>query len=104
MAAKKASPDVASLFPPYVPPHLRGLPPGPVLHPDKGKLNGRCNRTACQRPLSTANRNQWYRTEYDGTKLYYCGVCARDFNLYDMQTGWPPRCTEVVEEDAPADE
>lgn len=43
-------------------------------HPDKGKLNGRCNRTACQRPGAT-----WFNTS---TRAYYCAACARDITRF----------------------
>lgn len=43
--------------------------PDPAL---KGKLNGNCNREACQRPGAT-----WFNTS---TRAYYCRRCARDIN------------------------
>jgi hypothetical protein len=72
------------------------------LHPLKGKKDGRCNRTACQKPL--AGKTQFFRREhgYDDLKLYYCATCALDFNAYDHRMGWPPRC-ERVEESADDD-
>jgi hypothetical protein len=38
--------------------------------PDKGKIHGSCNVTACQRPGAT-----WFNTS---TRAYYCEPCARD--------------------------
>lgn len=38
--------------------------------PDKGKIGGSCNRTACQAPGAT-----WFNTS---TRAYYCEPCARD--------------------------
>lgn len=44
------------------------------LKPDKGKMNGSCNRTACQRPGAT-----WFNTS---TRAYYCEPCARDITTF----------------------
>lgn len=38
--------------------------------PDKGKMNGSCNRTDCQRPGAN-----WFNTS---TRAYYCEPCAVD--------------------------
>lgn len=40
------------------------------IHRNKGLLNGRCNRTACQQPGAT-----YFNTS---TRAYYCEPCARD--------------------------
>jgi len=40
------------------------------IKPDKGKLRGSCNRTACQRPGAA-----WFNTS---TRAYYCQPCALD--------------------------
>ena len=42
----------------------------PELKPDKGRMNGSCNRTACQQPGAS-----WFNTS---TRAYYCEPCARD--------------------------
>lgn len=42
--------------------------------PDKGKLNGACNRTDCQRPGAT-----WFNTS---TRAYYCEGCAREITNF----------------------
>lgn len=36
--------------------------------PDKGELDGSCNRTACQKPGA-----KWFN---HSTRKYYCGDCA----------------------------
>jgi len=38
--------------------------------PNKGKLHGLCNRSACLRPGAA-----WFNTS---TRAYYCGPCAQD--------------------------
>lgn len=45
---------------------------GPQDHPDKGQMNGHCNRQACQEP-----RAVFYNT---GTDSYYCPHCAHLIN------------------------
>ncbi len=42
--------------------------------PDKGLINGSCNRTACQQPGAT-----FFNTS---TRAYYCGPCARDITNF----------------------
>lgn len=61
--------------------------------PDKGKLNGSCNRTACQAPL--ADDEQWWMNNptVENGRYYYCGVCAYEFNKWDDQIRTPRRCT-----------
>lgn len=49
------------------------------LHPDKGKLHGRCNRRACQAP----DAHWWSDIEHAA----YCTPCARDINT------WRPKGT-----------
>ena len=48
-----------------------------VLHPDKGKKGGKCNRTACQRDLS--EDHIWWN-QY--THAFYCSGCAREINKW----------------------
>lgn len=61
--------------------------------PGKGKKDGRCNRTACQRSL--AGEPQWTMSDHqnhtDG-RLYYCQSCAFQFNDWDDKCGVPRRC------------
>jgi len=65
--------------------------------PDKGRLDGSCNRTACQTPL--AGREQWrMKPEYNPEQPHYCGTCARDFHNWDRRIGAPLRCEQVSEE------
>jgi len=45
-----------------------------AIKPDKGKWNGSCNRSACQRPGAT-----WFNTS---TRAYYCEPCARDISRF----------------------
>lgn len=63
-------------------------------HPDKGKRDGRCNRTACQRPL--AGKPQFYMDGIftAGPRLYYCGDCEHEFTKWDRidRPGEPLRC------------
>lgn len=40
----------------------------------KGKFDGNCNRTACQKPIAGEN---WFNTS---TRAYYCTTCARQIN------------------------
>lgn len=44
----------------------------PTLKNSKGKLNGSCNRSACQKPGA-----EWYHMD---TKKYYCKSCADMLN------------------------
>ena len=65
------------------------------LMPDKGKKDGSCNRTACQRPLR--GKRQYYMRDYmvqDG-RLYYCEPCEREFTRWDRidRPGEELRCT-----------
>jgi len=46
----------------------------PGEKPDKGKMNGSCNRFACQAPGAT-----WYN---HSTERYYCERCALDINNF----------------------
>lgn len=46
----------------------------PGEKPDKGKMNGSCNRFACQAPGAT-----WYN---HSTQKHYCESCALDLNSY----------------------
>jgi hypothetical protein len=64
---------------------------GPLMD-DKGKLDGSCNRTACQYPLKGEPR-QWYME--DITKNHYCDQCARMFNRDDRDMRQPQRCMPV---------
>jgi len=72
---------------------------GYEIKPGKGKRDGNCNRTACQAPLE--GEEQWtmrdHETLVEGKRLYYCGICARDFNNHDVRMGWEPRCTLEVD-------
>lgn len=43
------------------------------MRSDKGKLNGSCNITSCQKPNSAT----WYN---HSTRKYYCDSCARRLN------------------------
>lgn len=43
------------------------------MHPQKGELNGACNRAACQKPNSAT----WYN---HSTHKYYCENCAQLIN------------------------
>lgn len=47
-----------------------------TLPPDKGELNGHCNRQACLAPGAS-----WFNRS---TRRYYCAKCAA---LLMMQTG-----------------
>lgn len=70
-------------------PHLNSMTLGLGLEPAqtennpslKGKLNGNCNREACQAPNAV-----WWNTS---TRAYYCGRCARDINRACEQFGEP---------------
>lgn len=55
------------------------------IHPDKGKENGRCNRTACQRPLKDELEHQFM--DGGGPRLYYCSYCALEFDRWDYRSG-----------------
>lgn len=62
------------------------------LHPDKGKENGRCNRTACQRPLADESEHQFMDGLFTGgPRLFYCGYCALEFDMWDYRSGDPVR-------------
>jgi hypothetical protein len=60
---------------------IAGLGQVPYRHqpnkPDKGKMNGSCNRTACQRPGAN-----WFNTS---TRVYYCEPCARGITDFAKQ-------------------
>lgn len=61
---------------------------GPKM-PDKGKLDGSCNRSVCQMPL--AGQEQWVMSG----GLHYCAPCAKMFNDNNAQHREPPRATLV---------
>lgn len=78
---------------------LRAAPISPVStnHPDKGKRDGRCNRTACQEPLAGSPR--WSMLDYQtGGRLYYCRRCVMLFNECDDRMREERRCS-IVEGD-----
>jgi ribosomal protein S4E len=59
-----------------------------ITRPDKGQLNGSCNRTACQAPFSAFYHNRIM-------DKYYCKQCAimidafngENEKFYDMRAG-----------------
>jgi hypothetical protein len=54
------------------------------IKPDKGHMNGSCNRTACQAPLAHEPEHQFMAPPFTaGERLYYCGGCSRDFDHWD---------------------
>lgn len=54
------------------------------LKPDKGKKDGSCNRTACQRPLAMESEHQFMEAPFTaGERLYYCAYCAITFDRVD---------------------
>jgi hypothetical protein len=68
--------------------------------PNKGKFDGNCNRTACQKPIKG---NNWWNSS---TRAYYCEHCA---NGYQMINHWSRKddgiviCTKVTDpKDQPA--
>lgn len=67
---------------------------GPTM-PDKGKLDGSCNRSACQMPLK--GKPQFWMKDYmvASGRLHYCAECAAKFDEADRQFGEPRRCTPV---------
>lgn len=69
-------------------PLLVGAPAEPDLRADKGKENGACNRTACQRPLAGEPTHQFMSGSFAaGGRLYYCAKCARGFDDWDHRSG-----------------
>lgn len=58
--------------------------PDPAL---KGKLNGNCNVTACQRPHA-----HWYNTV---TQAYYCQHCALKINRANPEIQ-PPMLYQIL--------
>lgn len=52
---------------------------------DKGKFQGRCNRSACL--VSLKDRDNWYNK---GNGYYYCPLCADRINEYSKL------CSKVV--------
>lgn len=68
-------------------------PPGPeLLKADKGKENGSCNRTACQRPLAGEIEHQFMDGNFTGgPRLFYCERCAYEFDKWDYRSGDPIR-------------
>lgn len=67
-------------------------------HPDKGKMDGRCNRTACQVPLF-GHPFRYFMLDPTrvGGRNYYCATCADQFDRWDRQSGSARRiiCEEV---------
>lgn len=61
--------------------------------PDKGLLNGSCNREACQKPGAT-----WYNKS---TQKHYCEECATLLNRVNrvdaIRIGIHPLCVNVTE-------
>lgn len=56
--------------------------------PDKGAMNGSCNRTACQRPLADEPVHQFMARPFtSGQRLFYCERCALDFDQWDHRSG-----------------
>lgn len=65
-----------------------GVPAPTINKPDKGKLNGSCNRTACQAPLADELDHQFMIVSGTANqRLYYCAHCARDFDDWDHRSG-----------------
>lgn len=63
----------------------------------KGKRDGNCNRTACQRSL--AGMPRWSMHDHmTGGRLYYCQRCVDLFHESDRQFREPLRCT-IIEGD-----
>jgi hypothetical protein len=58
---------------------------------DKGKKDGHCNRSACQRPL--AGHPQYWMPNYSGGRYYYCEACEHLFSDIDRRGGHILRCT-----------
>lgn len=70
----------------------KGMTKSQVNHPLKGKKDGACNRTACQKPLANETDDQFMDGNFTGgPKLYYCRHCALDFDIWDRQSGDPVR-------------
>lgn len=70
----------------------KNCPPEVVNKPDKGKENGSCNRTACQRPLAEELVHQFMDGNFTGgPRLFYCEQCAWDFDKWDHRSGDPIR-------------
>lgn len=60
------------------------------LHAEKGKMDGRCNRRACQKPLADEPVRcsmTDHETFVEGKRLYYCMRCADAFD--DADRGSP---------------
>ncbi|WP_062120355.1 hypothetical protein [Aureimonas sp. AU40] len=68
------------------------------LYGPKGEKGGRCNRTACQRPLKGSSNWSMRNFMVEGGRLYYCDPCAEDFTAWDKRSGDPIRC-EIIEAD-----
>jgi len=64
--------------------NMVGIEVEPELKPDKGLLNGSCNRRACQKPGAT-----WYNK---WTYAHYCKDCARLIN----RSAFPEKLCEEV--------
>ena len=75
-------------------------------NPDKGLMNGSCNRTACQTPLADELEHQFMEGPLftSGPRLYYCQNCARTFDRIDEDnrrngaSSLPNRITREVKE------
>jgi hypothetical protein len=51
--------------------------------PDKGKKDGSCNVTACQKPLAGTMQGWMVNHMVQDGRLYYCPECCRRFNEWD---------------------
>ena len=52
--------------------------------PDKGLMNGSCNRTACQAPLAHEPVHQFMDGNFTGRgRLFYCRACSWEFDKWD---------------------
>jgi hypothetical protein len=77
--------------------------PRTKLFENKGRKDGRCNRTACQRrignhPELPAPRPQFVMERpYSSHDLFYCQRCHEDFVTWDRQIGQPDRTRLYVE-------
>ena len=61
-----------------------------AIKPDKGQLNGSCNREACQKPGAV-----WFNRS---TRQYYCPTCAHEINRWNPEgLNGSPLCEEVKE-------
>lgn len=53
----------------------------------KGKFDGNCNRTACQKPIKG---NNWFNTS---TRAYYCEHCSEGYHMINW---WAKRDDGIV--------